>query len=89
MAEAKATGKPIMAIAHSMGCGACRALKPQVAASDEIKELSRHFALVVDDGPTASQGSHLTMRLTCRVSYQSNYCHKSSPLTIQWATRLA
>ncbi|KAI9016079.1 hypothetical protein DFJ74DRAFT_679433 [Hyaloraphidium curvatum] len=52
-AAAVESNKPIMAVLWSTGCGACKALKPQFAASKDIAEASRNVVMVevsVDGG---------------------------------------
>ncbi|XP_075217205.1 thioredoxin domain-containing protein 12-like isoform X3 [Lycorma delicatula] len=46
LAEAKSQNLPIMMIFHKSWCSACKALKPQVAASTEIRDLSKQFIMI-------------------------------------------
>jgi len=46
LALAKTTDKPLMVVIHKTWCGACKALKPLFAASNEIEQQSREFVMV-------------------------------------------
>jgi protein-disulfide reductase (glutathione) len=55
---AKQTGRPMFFLVHKHWCGACKALRPKFAASEEIAELSKSFIMVDagnDDEPSDAQ----------------------------------
>jgi len=49
LAAAKEQNKPIIALFHQDWCGACQRLKPNFAASDEIKEVADKFIMINTD----------------------------------------
>eukprot|EP00794_Sanderia_malayensis_P005502 gene5502-6187_t len=46
LAEAKNTGKPIMMIIHQDWCSSCQRLKPKIAESKELIEMSKDFIMI-------------------------------------------
>ena len=69
--QAKETGKPMMILLHKAWCGACKSLKPKVAASKEFAEISKQFVVVNAENDEAPHSD--TRFQVSRLFFNSNF----------------